>query len=179
MFVPLDSCTHRTLLLKQGVCLIQQRLQLASPEIKKKKMLIMQRRNHWNELFLLLSLETLGKDSDMAISPSSQDPLYRWLPKFYRSPFPIPCLLPKLKKNTNMPSMLQCFPHVILLLVSGSSFVSSANAAPSYENPRHRWCSGELRGKRIRNANKDLCQWLKAILLKIHKTRLLNCTFFM
>ena len=51
MLVPLDSWTHRTLLLKQGVCLIQQRLQLASPEIKKKKMLIMQRRNHWNELF--------------------------------------------------------------------------------------------------------------------------------
>ena len=51
MFVSLDSWSYRKLLLKQGVCLIQPRLQLASPEIKKKKMLIMQRRNHWNELF--------------------------------------------------------------------------------------------------------------------------------
>ena len=92
MFVPLD-CTHRTLLLKQGVCLLQQRLQLASPEIKKKKMLIMQRRNHWNELFFaaftwnsrerfwhgnfpLFSRPFIGGYQNFTVPPSPSHPMF-------------------------------------------------------------------------------------------------------
>ena len=92
MFVPLDSWTHRKLLLKQGVCLLQQRLQLSSPEIKKKKMLIMQFAK--KESLKQIVFAAFTWNSQVRILTRQFSPLlkalYRWLPKFYRSPSPIP-----------------------------------------------------------------------------------------